>query len=88
MAGGITYVNAQPYPIAETNGLAALFDPSTLTWASIGKMNKDRIGETMIVLPNGQALVAGGETYDKSVGHLVPIASAELCTTEAREKRA
>ncbi len=43
-------------------------------------MNKDRIGETMTVLPNGQALVAGGELYDKSVGHLVPIASADLYT--------
>jgi hypothetical protein len=31
VAGGVTYVNAQPYPIEETNGLAALFDPSTLT---------------------------------------------------------
>ncbi len=80
VAGGITQVNAQPYPISETNGLAALFDPSTLTWASTGKMTKDRVGETMTVLPNGQALVAGGETYDKSLGHLVPIASAELYT--------
>ncbi len=25
-------------------------------------------------------LLAGGETYEKSVGHLVPIASAELYT--------
>lgn len=80
VAGGATYVNAQPYPIEETNGLAALFDPSTLTWTTTGSMSKSRIGETMTVLSNGQALVAGGETYDKSVGHLVPIASAELYT--------
>jgi N-acetylneuraminic acid mutarotase len=80
VAGGITKVNARPYPISKTNGLAALFDPSTLTWASTGSLNKDRIGETMTVLPNGQVLVAGGESYDKSVGHLVPIASAELYT--------
>ncbi len=43
-------------------------------------MNKDRIGETMTVLPNGQVLVAGGERCDKSVGYLVQTASAELYT--------
>jgi hypothetical protein len=32
VAGGATFVNAQPYPIEETNGLAALFDP----WPSLG----------------------------------------------------
>lgn len=80
VAGGVTFVNAQPYPIAETNGLAALFDPSTLTWTTSGSMNKSRIGETMTVLLNRLALVAGGETFDKHLGHLVPIASAELYT--------
>ncbi len=80
VAGGITKVNAQPYPIDETNGLAALFDPSTLTWASTGSLKKDRVGQTMTLLPNGQVLVAGGESYDKSVGALRPIANAELYT--------
>jgi hypothetical protein len=32
----------------------------------------------MTLLSNGQALVAGGETFDNSLGKLVPIASAEL----------
>ncbi len=41
-------------------------------------MNKDRIGQSMTLLPNGQVLAAGGESYDKSVGALRPIASAEL----------
>jgi hypothetical protein len=80
VAGGVTYVNAQPYPIEETNGLAALFDPSILTWTSTGSMIKSRLGETMTVLSNGQALVAGGQTFDKHLGHLVEIASAELYT--------
>ena len=80
VAGGVTYVNAQPYPIEETNGLAALFDPSTLTWTSTGNMNKSRIGETMTVLSNGQVLIAGGQGFDKKLGHLVEIASAELYT--------
>jgi hypothetical protein len=80
VAGGATFVNAQPYPNEETNGLAALLDLSTLTWASTGSMNKDRIGETATLLPNGEALFAGGESFNKGVGHLVPIASAELYT--------
>jgi hypothetical protein len=41
-------------------------------------MKESRVGETMTLLLNGQALVAGGETFDKRQGHLVPIASAEL----------
>ncbi len=73
-------MNAQPYPITETNALAALFDPSTLTWASTGNLKKDRIGQSMTLLQNGQVLVAGGESYDKSVGALRPISSAELYT--------
>ncbi len=80
IAGGITKVNAQPYPISETNSLAALFDPSTLTWTTTGNLKKDRVGQSMTLLPNGQVLVAGGESYDKSVGALRPIANAELFT--------
>ncbi len=80
VAGGTTTVNAQPYPITETNGLAALFDPSSLTWTTTGSLKKDRIGQTMTLLPNGQVLVAGGESYDKSAGALRPIANAELYT--------
>jgi hypothetical protein len=80
VAGGITKVNAQPYPINETNGLSALFDPSTLSWASTGNMKKDRVGQTMTLLQNGQVLAAGGESFDKGVGALRPIASAELYT--------
>ncbi len=71
-------MNAQPYPISETNGLAALFDPSTLTWTSTGSLKKDRVGQSMTLLPNGQVLVAGGESYNKSAGALQPIANAEL----------
>jgi hypothetical protein len=80
VAGGATYVNARPYPIEETNGLAALFDPSTLFWTTTGSMNQSRLGESMTILPNGQALVAGGQTFVKSLGHLVETASAELYT--------
>jgi len=72
VAGGVTYVNAQPYPIEETNGLAALFDPSTLTWTTTGSMNKSRLGETVTALLNGQVLVAGGDTFDKALGSPCP----------------
>jgi hypothetical protein len=41
-------------------------------------MKESRIGETLTLLLNGQALFAGGETFDKSQGRLVPIADAEL----------
>jgi hypothetical protein len=41
-------------------------------------MTKSRLGETMTALLNGQVLVAGGDTFDKHLGHLVQIASAEL----------
>jgi len=80
VGGGATYVNARPYPIEETNGFASLFDPSTLTWASTGSMHTSRLGETMTVLLNGQALVAGGDTFDKNLRHLVQTATAELYT--------
>ena len=80
VAGGATYVNAQPYPIEETNPFAALLDPSSLTWTATGSMNKSRLAETMTILLNGQVLVAGGETFAKHLGTLVPIAHAELYT--------
>lgn len=78
VAGGITQVPGQPYPKDETNGIASLLDPSALTWASTGNMKVSRVGETVTVLPNGQVLFAGGETFNKKRGALTPIADAEL----------
>lgn len=78
VAGGITEVPGQPYPTAETNGLAFLLDTSALTWATTPSMRQSRVGATVILLLNGQALFAGGESFNKSTGSLVPIASAEL----------
>ncbi len=80
IAGGTTKVNAQPYPITETNGNAAVFNPSTLTWASTTSMKQGAIGTSVTALPQGQVLFAGGEAYDKSAGALRPIAGAELYT--------
>lgn len=80
VAGGGTYVGNGDHAKLETNGLAALFDPSTFTWTATGSMNTSRFGQSLTVLLKGQALVAGGETYDTAVGGLVTIASAELYT--------
>jgi len=80
VAGGITEV-PRPYPqqpLKETNGLAALFSPSTQTWTKTSSMKQSRVFQTMTLLMNGQVLVAGGETFDKNSKQLVPIASAEL----------
>lgn len=80
VAGGVTFVNARPYPNEETNGIATLLDPSTLTWTQTGSLSTSRINESMTILPNGQALVAGGQTFSKKAGTLMPISSAELFT--------
>jgi hypothetical protein len=80
VGGGATFVPARPYPIEETNGLACLFEPSTLTWTTTGSMSTSRFGESMTVLPNGQVLVAGGDTFDKQAKHLVQTTSAEIYT--------
>lgn len=82
VAGGITEV-PRPYPaqpLKQTNGFAALFNPSTLTWTKTSSMKESRSLEIMTLLSNGQVLVAGGENFDKSSGRLVPIATAELYT--------
>lgn len=79
-AGGTFKVNARPYPIEETLNTAELWDPSTLSWTSTGNMNVSRTGQLMILLPNGQVLVAGGQTFDPSHKRLVPTTTAELYT--------
>jgi hypothetical protein len=48
------------YHPVSTSG-AELYDPSTQSWASTGSINAARDTETMTVLSNGQALIAGGE---------------------------
>jgi Kelch motif protein len=77
VAGGFTFVNGQPYPTEETNKISTLLDPSSLTWTSTGSMTISTISQSMTVLTNGQVLAAGGETFSKKSGTLVPIAVAE-----------
>lgn len=80
VAGGFFKQAAQPYPITKSTNAAELWDPSTQAWTSTGSLHVSRGSESMTILSNGQALVAGGETFDKQSGHLVVIASAELYT--------
>ena len=80
VAGGITFVNGNPYPTEETIKSAALWDPSTMSWASTGSLNTSRTSESMTLLPDGRVLVAGGMTFEKRSGKLVATASAELYT--------
>ena len=87
-AGGVVSVAGNPYPTHETIKSAELWDLATgealgclcLSWSSTGSLTVSRYGETMIVLLNGQALVSGGDTFDKNSGKFVTIAGAELYT--------
>jgi N-acetylneuraminic acid mutarotase len=49
-----------------------------VAWTSTGSLNVSPVGQGMTLLLNGQVLAAGGESFDKSTGTLVPLASAEL----------
>jgi N-acetylneuraminic acid mutarotase len=57
---------------------AALWNPTTQEWTITGNLVVSRFDQTMTTLLNGQVLVAGGQTFDKSSQRLVPIADAEL----------
>jgi hypothetical protein len=75
VAGGFITVHARPYNITETINSAELWNLSTQTWTSTGNLSISRGGESLTILSNGQALVAGGEHYDKQ---LLITATAEL----------
>ena len=75
IAGGITGV----YPNERITAAAELYDPSTGTSASTGGMNTAREGHKAILLPNGQVLVAGGQSTSSN-GKTTAVASAELYT--------
>jgi hypothetical protein len=59
---------------------AVLWNPATQGWTSNGGLQVSRTGQSMTRLLNGQVLAAGGDTFNKSSGALVPIADAELYT--------
>jgi Kelch motif/Galactose oxidase, central domain len=80
VAGGMITVQGNPYPTSQTINSAELWDLSTQAWTSTGNMHDSRAGESMTVLPNGQALVAGGSQITKHSSGVVTLSTAELYT--------
>jgi N-acetylneuraminic acid mutarotase len=84
VAGGTLTVEISGAPDrriqTQTIKTSVLWNPATLGWTSTGDLQVSRTGQSMTTLLNGQVLVAGGESFDKGSGRLVPIASAELYT--------
>ena len=77
VAGGFITVPHKPYNLTESINSAELWDAATQTWTSTGNLNDSRGYGSITILANGQALVAGGETFDK-LGHGSVVAEAEL----------
>jgi hypothetical protein len=78
-AGGAITVPGNPYPTSETINSAELWDLSTQAWTSTGSLKDSRVGHSVTVLPNGQALVAGGGQDTRHSGFVI-LSSAELYT--------
>lgn len=58
IAGGATTVDGTNDALASSE----LYDPVSGTWASTDSMDTARAGSTLILLPNGMVLAAGGRT--------------------------
>jgi len=80
VAGGFITVHKLPHNITESINSAELWDPSTQAWTSTGNLNTARGAESLTILSNGKALVAGGATFDKHTSQLITTATAEVYT--------
>ena len=78
VAGGTIVIPGSPYPSYQTIKSAELWDPSTQAWTNTGNLNSSRSGETITLLENGEALVAGGSQSSKNSTGFVILATAEL----------
>ena len=58
VAGGFCSGAGSTYP----DNTAELYDPSTGTWKATGNMNVARVNTAATLLPNGQVLIAGGNS--------------------------
>ncbi len=57
-------------PFRATTNLAELYNPATGTWSATASMSQGRASNAMVLLLNGQVLLAGGyETPDSSTGY-------------------
>jgi hypothetical protein len=77
---GKILVPGNPYPSTQTINSAELWDPSIQAWTNTGNLHDSRSGESITVLPNGQALVAGGGQHTTNQSGFVILSSAELYT--------
>jgi N-acetylneuraminic acid mutarotase len=80
VAGGTITMPGNPYPTHQTINSAELWNLSTQSWTNTGNLHDSRSDESVTVLSNGQALVAGGEQITKQSNSVVILASAELYT--------
>jgi hypothetical protein len=64
----------------EARLMEELWDLSTQAWTNTGNLHDSRSGPSVTVLPNGQALVAGGGQTTKHTNGFVVLSSAELYT--------
>ncbi|HEV2425585.1 MAG TPA: kelch repeat-containing protein [Terriglobia bacterium] len=78
VAGGFVRAPGDPGRSSETIDSAELWDSSTRSWKKTGSLNGPRAGESLTVLRNGQALVAGGSQSTKTSSGFVILATAEL----------
>jgi hypothetical protein len=85
IAAGLT---AQcPYPSKQAINSAELADPSTQAWTNTKNLHDSRSGESITVLPNGKALLAGGGQHTKNKSGFVILSSAELYTPLGHDGR-
>ena len=78
VAGGTIVIPGSPYPSYQTIKSAELWNPSTQAWTNTGNLNSSRSGETITLLENGEALVAGGSQSSKNSTGFVILATAEV----------
>jgi large repetitive protein len=82
--GKVLVVSGDPVPVAPClagwvfGGTAEVYDPSTGAWTITGGLNVPRDGFSATLLPNGQVLVAGGETVDCNAFSMVSLSITEL----------
>ena len=78
VAGGFITVHHSPYNLTEAINSAELWDPATQTWTSTGNLIGPRGYGSITILANGQALIAGGETFENHTGRGTVTTEAEL----------